>query len=167
MSTIDINNNAQTEVWAKELDSMGILKGKEAGYALEQPLTRAECAALLVQLLGDEKRAIANDSPRVFYDVGPTHWAYPYARYCAPYIMATEGNLFYPDQGLTGAEFLEALLRAFYIDNTTLENAYEQALLCKIIAPDNVAKLQASSGITRGQAVAIIYPLARLPREEN
>ena len=72
IQTESINNDAEAQ--AAMLHELGLFKGKSAwDYALNDPLTRAEAAVLLVRFLGSEEQANTAQNSPPFSDV--PNWA--------------------------------------------------------------------------------------------
>lgn len=76
VGTIDNGYPGDTEAQAQMLCDLGLFRGTENGFELEQPMTRAEAAAMLTRFLGAEQEALAGDWSHPFTDV--PDWADKY-----------------------------------------------------------------------------------------
>ncbi|NLV16402.1 MAG: S-layer homology domain-containing protein [Syntrophomonadaceae bacterium] len=72
--TDGINNVAEEQ--AEMLKGLGLFFGTDHGFDLHRKLTRAEAAVLIVRFLGEEKKALEQNSKHPFTDVPA--WASPY-----------------------------------------------------------------------------------------
>lgn len=109
-----INHTEKAEI----LQSLEIFHGTSNGFELEKTATRAEAAAMLIRLLGEEKEAKENDYKHPFTDVPA--WADPYIGY-----MYTKGlttgignNKYASSNKVDGNTYATFVLRALgYDDN--------------------------------------------------
>ena len=72
---------ANVEAAAQELAALGLLRGTNQGFALEDPCDRLQGAALFTRLLGQEQAALAQLKPHPFLDISAQNWAAPYVAY--------------------------------------------------------------------------------------
>ncbi|GMQ60703.1 hypothetical protein AN1V17_51050 [Vallitalea sediminicola] len=64
--------------YAEKLNKVGMFKGTELGYELDQPFTRIQSAVMIVRLLGKEKEAQEKNYSHPFTDVS---WGHEYVGY--------------------------------------------------------------------------------------
>ena len=76
VGTIDNAYPGDTEAQAQMLYDLGLFRGTEKGFELEQPMTRAEAAVMLTRFLGAEQTALEGAWTHPFTDV--PEWAAPY-----------------------------------------------------------------------------------------
>ena len=63
VGTIDNAYPGDTEAQAQMLYDLGLFRGTEKGFELEQPMTRAEAAVMLTRFLGAERAGRSVDAP--------------------------------------------------------------------------------------------------------
>lgn len=128
------------------LRSLGLFSGTESGDGLEQPMTRAQAAVMLVRLFGVEQSMPAQTYPTPFTDV--PDWAAPYVSwlYQCGWTAGTSATTFSPDEPITYLQYALFLGRALgYTDNETASGR----------AMPFVDLTQGHKVITRGQAVSM------------
>ncbi len=76
VGTIDNGYPGDTEAQAQMLYDLGLFKGTDKGFELEESMTRAEASVMLTRLLGAEKTALAGNWKHPFTDV--PQWADKY-----------------------------------------------------------------------------------------
>lgn len=104
---------------ANRLVTLGIISGYGNGdLGLENQMTRAEFATVIVRLIG--KEAEAGRGPTVFTDVKSTHWASGYINVAHKHgLMAGYGNnRFGPSDPITNAQVLAVMVRILGYQNT-------------------------------------------------
>ena len=84
----------------------------------EAPVTRAELAEMLYRMMEPEERKAASDTECGFFDLGPSHWAYPAISALAKLQIMLGGSdgHFRPDDGVTGEELSIVLERVRALD---------------------------------------------------
>ena len=91
----------------------GLVKGDERGYRLEDSITRAEAAAMVVRSLNMENVAQSLQLvPGVFPDVTNSHWANGYINYsyASGYINGYPNGTFGPSRNITYAEIIKIMV---------------------------------------------------------
>ncbi len=97
---------------ADHLYKLGLFKGTENGYDLDNTPTRVQGFVMLIRLLGKEKEAINGSWSHPFTDVEA--WADKYVGYAYAKGLSkgTSAQKFSPDDALTARDYLTMLLRA-------------------------------------------------------
>ena len=100
------------------LTGIRVIEGTDGAFRPEDPVTRAESAAILTRLL--LTRDTADNLPvsnTGFSDVAADHWAAKYVAYCSSQgiILGRPDGNFYPNDPVTAAEFVIMLMRALDI----------------------------------------------------
>lgn len=129
------------------LQSLNLFQNESSGDTLDDPMTRAQAAVMLVRLFGAESSMPAQTYSIPFTDVAD--WARPYVSwlYQRGWTSGTSSNTFSPDQPVTGTQYALFLGRALgYSDN---ETASGQAFAL------SDRTLDRSQTITRGQAASM------------
>lgn len=113
---------------AERLDRLGLFRGTGDGYALDEGVTRAQAAVMVVRMMGRENMDIA-DVREPFSDMRG-HWAERAVRcgYHLGYINGTGADTFEPERGVTGREFVKMLLSAMGYEGVTIANAYDKGV---------------------------------------
>lgn len=99
---------------ATKLNAVGILSGYSDGsLRLENKVTRAEMAVILVKMLGKEEYAKSLETNSKFKDVLNTNWAQKYIDVAARdgIIRGYDGGMFKPDEAVTYAELVTMMVR--------------------------------------------------------
>ena len=152
------------EQTAKKLDAMGLFAGTESGYELTAKPTRAQCAVMLVRLLG--KESAVRFASQFYTDVQPfadvPSWAAPYVGYLWENKLTNgvdaSGNYGSARQAAMN-DYLTFMLRLLgYSDPSdfTWANARDTAVRIGILT-DARADIIAAKGFTRGDLVLISY----------
>ena len=158
MSTLTALAYSQQEKTADALNELDLFRGTDKGYELNKNLTRAEGATLLVRVLGRETEAKNWPLNIPFKDV--PLWAVGYVGYAHAngITNGTSATTFSPNDTLSDFMFLTLVLRTLgYTDqganaSFVWNNPYAQAQKVGLIA-----KAQADSNFTRGDAVEILW----------
>lgn len=100
---------------AEVLNAIKILKGNENGYNLSGKLRRSEAAALIVRMMGEESKVMANKSAYIvtsFDDVKSTDWFAPYVGYCYKngIILGLPDGTFKPNDYISEKSFAQLVL---------------------------------------------------------
>lgn len=143
---------------ADYLNVLGILKGTDEGYDLEEDLSRGQGAAMVVRLRGGEAEALEAHYSHPFTDV--PQWADDYVGYMYYYGL-TSGNsatLFGTNDIISIEAYVTFLLRTLMYDDKagdfywqeSLQKAEEIGLLKGTQRPE-------TSRFTRGEMVELTY----------
>lgn len=130
------------------LRTLGLFQGTESGDALDQNLTRAQAAVMLVRLYGAADGMAAQTYPTPFTDL--SDWSKPYVSWLYQHGLThgTGSTTYSPDEPITKQAYLLFLGRALgYADNDT---AAGKSFV-------SAADYQTAQGqtITRGEAVSL------------
>ena len=140
------------------LTGMGIYEGDEGGFRPQDPITRAEVAALVYRVLtadvtnANVDRYVGLD---YFDDVPDTEWYAGYVNYVAngKHVVGTAEGIYAPDDDITGFEVLTIMLRAIgYGKNAEFEGD-EWSI--------NVAQVADQLGISDGVKTSLNEPITR------
>ena len=104
---------SQAEELAKDLKTLGIFKGvSETDFDLDRAPTRAEALVMLIRLLGEEKKALSEETAHPFSDV--PEWADKYVGYGYQkgYTNGISGKAFGSSSSATKEMYLTFVLRA-------------------------------------------------------
>lgn len=144
---------------ADALKSLGLFRGSDTGYALDETFTRAQGAAMIVRLIGKEAEALGMNGSVVFSDVSPEHWANGYIAYCAEHNITkgTGNNTYSPEDNMTCAEYLTLLLRYLGFENVTPETAGFVSNESGLLSSKTSDEMLKSSSFTRNDMVYISY----------
>ena len=96
------------------LEALGIYKGDgEGNFEYNEPITRAETAALIYRIVHDEKYVGIYADYNKFDDVASNAWYAGYVNYCAngEFIVGDGNGSFNPDDYVTGYQVLAIVLR--------------------------------------------------------
>jgi len=113
---------------ADDLNGLGLFKGTDSGYALDNQSTRAEAVTMLVRLLGKEDDALAGGYTHPFTDVPA--WASPYIAYAYENGL-TNGltdTTFGPSNPCSAQMFTTFVLRALGYDDSAGDFTYADAI---------------------------------------
>ena len=140
------------------LTGMGIYEGDEGGFRPQDPITRAEVAALVYRVLtadvtnANVDRYVGLD---YFDDVPDNEWYAGYVNYVAngKHVVGTAEGIYAPDDDITGFEVLTIMLRAIgYGKNGEFEGD-EWSI--------NVAQVADQLGISDGVKTSLNEPITR------
>ena len=139
----------------EELVNLNIMQGYEDGtFRPDNPLTRAEFAALVIRVLGLEDSASVTQSSGTFVDVPTDNWAAGYI-YMAAGMGIINGNgdgTFSPDENVTFEQACKMILESMGYGIVAAENGgYPQGYIAAA----------AQSGISRDVNAAGAQPLTR------
>jgi hypothetical protein len=146
---------------ADALLALGLFRGTDNGYELEQSFTRAQGAIMLLRLLGLEERAVElkhNMSP--FEDVPSSHWASKQVTYAKELdlIRGVSDTEFDPERTMTGRQYVTLVLRALGYAEAEPDNAAAIAVQAGMLAEEEASVLASESGdYARGLMVEISY----------
>lgn len=150
---------------AQALYNLGLFKGSENGFELENNATRGQIAITLIRLLGKEAKAEMQVNTHPFYDV--PDWAdksiaWLYENY---YINGVEWNAYGFEEMANPQQFVTMLLRTLgYSDANGLDFTYDNALYFaqNIGLVSDAAKYQ-TAVLSRGEMVSLAYEALCLP----
>ena len=110
---------AQNTAQADKLNSLGLFKGTDKGYELDNPLTREQGVVMIIRLLGKEAEAQEKNLAHPFADAKAYTWVGPYLGYAFENGITkgvSDTKFGYGDK-MTDAMFLTMLLRVLgYVD---------------------------------------------------
>ena len=97
---------------AVALSELGLFRGTDQGFALEDIPKRIQGLVMLIRLTGNEKAALAETESHPFKDVEP--WADPYVAfaYKQQWIKGIEEGKFGAEEAMNEQQYLTLLLRA-------------------------------------------------------
>ena len=150
---------ADSTARADKLNSLGLFKGTDAGYQLDQPSTRIQGIVMLIRLLGKENEALSETRSAPFTDVG---WGKEYTSYAynTGLTKGTGADTFTPNKQIKAIEYLTFLLRALgyseekgdFTWGTQLNLAYKLGM----VNQDTVQHM-ANVDLDRGDMVDLSY----------
>lgn len=113
---------------ANHLKELGLFQGTQTGYELDRAPTRAEAAAMLVRLLGQEEAAQALTYDAPFTDL--QGWEKPYVQYLYENGLTTgaTATTFAPKKACTAQMYGAFLLRALGYSETDGDFTYADAV---------------------------------------
>lgn len=155
------NVNEQEEA-AKNLVALGLLKGYEDGsLGLENNITRAEFATLVVRLICKEEEAKSNTDDTIFTDVKKDHWASGYIN-----IAVNEGLIngypdgtFKPQNNISYGEALTLIVRMLgYEDEVNKDLEWPLNYIAKAtqLGVNNSSVLAPNNKATRGDIAVFV-----------
>jgi len=112
---------------ADTLAALGLVKGYDGGYALNEPATRAQAAVLLVRLAGAEQEA-ARTAASAGFRTAPA-WARSSISYISKqgWTSSTTAQAFHPDSAITADDWCTLLLRMLGYSDRDGDFAAERA----------------------------------------
>lgn len=153
--------------YADSLYEIGIIYGTDKGFEEERTLTRAEAAAVVVRLLGEEDNIKNYNFKQKFTDVPENHWAFDYIMYCESYNITygTGENTFSPDSEIDARQFLALILRTMGY-SVAFEDTFNASVECKLLNSSVKSKLE-NKEFTRGDMFYIVYRALKTYRKDN
>ena len=153
--------------YADSLYEIGIIYGTDKGFEEEKTLTRAEAAAVVVRLLGEEDNIGNYNFKQKFIDVPENHWAFGYIMYCESnnITYGTGENTFSPDSKIDARQFLALILRTMGY-NVTFEDTFNASVECKLINSSVKTKLE-NKEFTRSDMFYTVYRALKTYRSDN
>ena len=111
---------------ANVLAGLGLFKGTHAGYDLDQGVTRAQGAVMLLRLLGQEAEAERAALHSEFADIDG-HWAAAHIAYASSkgFVRGVASNRYEPDLEMTGSQFVALTLRALGYNDAEPDQSVE------------------------------------------
>lgn len=135
---------AYYDTQADSLNELGLFRGTDNGYELDQPSTRAQAAVMLVRMLGKEAEVLAGSFSDPFTDV--PKWAENYIGYMYEngLTQGTSATTFGSDENCTAQMYTSFVLRALGYSEESGDFTYAQAqdfateigLACISFSPD-------------------------------
>lgn len=146
VGTIDNAYPGDTEAQAQMLYDLGLFRGTEKGFELEQPMTRAEAAVMLTRFLGAEQTALEGAWTHPFTDV--PEWADPYIAwlYQSGLTRGVSATRYGAEESVTYGQYCTFLARA-----STDEESYD---FLGVYGVDEEGDCD-RAGFVRGDAVSL------------
>ncbi|MBQ6795428.1 MAG: phosphodiester glycosidase family protein [Clostridia bacterium] len=112
---------------ADRLNTLGLFRGTDSGYALEGSATRIHALIMLIRLLGEEDEALAYKGECPFTDItADTYKLYAGYAYSKGYTSGTGNNTFTPDSTVTFRDYTTFLLRALGYSDKAGDFTYKE-----------------------------------------
>lgn len=133
--SLTASKNADHNMLADALKSMGLFKGTDTGYGsgydLERAPTRIEGLIMFLRLLGEEPEALSTTVTCPFTDVPKWAQGYVAYAYAKGYTRGISATAFGPTQQISAAEYLTFVLRALgYQDSGAVQDfSWDTALI--------------------------------------
>ncbi|KRE73838.1 S-layer homology domain-containing protein [Paenibacillus sp. Soil750] len=145
---------------ADSLNKLQLFQGTDRGYDLEQTLTRAQGATMLLRLFGWETAAANTQglsSP--FTDVPATHWAAKSVGFAfsKTLVHGVSDVHFAPDASITGEQFLALTLRALGYAEAEPQTASELAATSGLLSASEAQLIAQGAVFRRDEMVAVAY----------
>jgi len=153
----DIVSDDRNEI-SDKLKELNLFFGTAAGYELDKPLTRAQAAAIIVRLMGEEAAVLQSDYPdNPFSDVPDSHWAKNYILWCYEndITKGTGETTFSPESIISSEEFLTLLMRLLGYESEP-DTSLSDGVTITLFSSDYADRLEDSEEFIRGDAVDII-----------
>lgn len=157
---------------AEALNRIGILKGTDGNYRLNEQISRSEATAFIVRLLGKEEYILANTaqfSKTNFSDVPATAWFAPYVGYLTNlgYLSGGTDGKFSPNSYITEKAFIKLILCSLnYTPDLDFnwDGIYRKAVEIGLITDlYYIARTDDNVNYTRGEAINLLYNALSLP----
>lgn len=125
---------------ADALAVMGLFRGTNTGYDLENGTTRVQGLVMFLRLMGLEDEALACTEEIPFTDIPKDHWARGYVAYAYQKGLSngTSATAFSPNAKVTAQHYLTFLMRALHYAEgtqfryeTALKDAVNLGILCQ------------------------------------
>jgi hypothetical protein len=145
---------------ADSLNKLQLFQGTDRGYELEQTLTRAQGATMLLRLFGWETAAAnAQGLSSPFTDVPATHWAAKSVGFAfsKALVHGVDDVHFAPDASITGEQFLALTLRALGYAEAEPQTASELAATSGLLSASEVQLIAQGAVFRRDEMVAVAY----------
>lgn len=120
--------SAESTTRAEHLNRLGLFKGTENGFELDNTPSRVQGFVMLIRLLGKEKEATSGTWSHPFTDVEA--WSDKYVGYSYEKGLSkgTSANKFSPDDVLTARDYLTMLLRALNYKDSSGDFKWETSI---------------------------------------
>ncbi|MDR6554263.1 S-layer homology domain-containing protein [Paenibacillus qinlingensis] len=145
---------------ADSLNKLQLFQGTDRGYELEQTLTRAQGATMLLRLFGWETAAAnAQGLSSPFTDVPATHWAAKAVGFAFSnaLVHGVTNVSFAPDASITGEQFLALTLRALGYAEAEPQTASELAAASGLLSASEAQSIALGAVFRRDEMVAVAY----------
>ncbi|WP_204787448.1 S-layer homology domain-containing protein [Paenibacillus oryzisoli] len=145
---------------ADSLNKLQLFQGTDRGYELDQTLTRAQGATMLLRLFGWETTAAnAQGLSSPFTDVPATHWAAKSVGFAfsKALVHGVTDVYFAPDASITGEQFLALTLRALGYAEAEPQSASELAATSGLLSADEAQLIAQGAVFRRDEMVAVAY----------
>jgi hypothetical protein len=155
-ATAPIQHTAEAE----SLNKLKLFQGTDRGYELDQTLTRAQGATMLLRLFGWETAAAnAEGLSSPFTDVPAEHWAAKAVgfAYAKALVHGVTSEQFAPDASITGAQFLALTLRALGYVEAEPQQAGELAATSGLLSASEAQFIAQGAEFRRDEMVAVAY----------
>lgn len=158
----DVGADSEYRKAVDVLSAMGVMEGYgDLTFKPEEPLTRAEAAAIMVRLLDLTDDARQNDV--VFTDVESTHWAFKYIKIAAKngIVNGMGDGTFEPNRLVTYGEMVKMAVNATCWESFAIaQGGWNEG--CYIAAGKEAGiikdeSISSDENITRGEAAELIY----------
>lgn len=118
---------ASSESNADRLNTLGLFRGTDSGYALEGSATRIHALIMLIRLLGEEEAALSYKGECPFTDITvDTYKLYAGYAYSKGYTSGTGNNTFTPDSDVSFKDYTTFLLRALGYNDKAGDFSYNE-----------------------------------------
>ncbi|WP_235549762.1 S-layer homology domain-containing protein [Paenibacillus sp. Soil766] len=145
---------------ADSLNKLQLFQGTDRGYELDQTLTRAQGATMLLRLFGWEAAAAnAQGLSSPFTDVPATHWAAKSVGFAfsKALVHGVTDVHFAPDASITGEQFLALTLRALGYAEAEPQMASELAATSGLLSASEAQQIAQGAVFRRDEMVAVAY----------
>ena len=146
---------------AEALKELELLKGTDKGFELENEVTRAEGAVMLVRLLGKEAYVLENEFEHPFKDL--PEWVDKYIGYLYQegLTRGTGKTTYNPRGKMEANQYLTFILRSLGYDDSKGDfkwnESIEKAHTLEIISKEEMTRLKAQEKFIRDDMVGLSY----------
>lgn len=144
---------------AQRLRQLGLFYGTGDGYALDEAVTRAQAAVMVLRMMGEERNISSKSSVETQFSDMRGHWAEGAVAhaYALGYVNGTGADTFEPERGVTGREFVKMLLSAMGYGGVTIDNAYDKGVETELLGGNFIkaAVQDATYALNRNDMVSI------------
>lgn len=163
---------SNVEESAEQLNKLGLLSGTGNGYALDQPLTRAQAITFIIKLKGAQAEALSiTDSNGGFTDVEEGQWYTPYVQYCKRnnLVAGFPDGSFKPNALISERAFLTLMLKTlgYSEQDFTWDTVYEKADQVGLHIRNNAESYTGDQAYHRSDVVRTITGALPLPEKER
>ncbi len=157
-SVLRVSPAVTEESAAERLYYLGLVSGvgvrdNRVDFALDLTLTKLECLVMAVRLVGVETEVLESQYDHPFSDV--PEWGASYVGYYwrEGLVEDTEDHLFYPDDPVSSAMFMQYMLNALGYDLAVVNQYADAAVVGQRIGICGEVK----DAVTRGDAMLMMY----------
>ncbi len=153
------DDGAKHTAEADSLNKLQLFQGTDRGYELDQTLTRAQGATMLLRLFGWETAANAQELSSPFTDVPAAHWAAKSVGFAfsKALVHGVSDVHFAPDASITGEQFLALTLRALGYAEAEPQTASELAATSELLSASEAQLIAQGTAFRRDEMVAVAY----------